>query len=453
MKNGVWDNFRIEKDSMGEVKVPRDVFWGAQTQRSLENFQAGPTLPLQFIYALAIVKRASALANKECSALSPEKAKLIVAACDEILSGTLGDQFPLKVYQTGSGTQTNMNVNEVIANYAGKTLHPNDDVNKSQSSNDAVPAAMHIASYQAIVKNVLPTITELRNTLNKKSKEFSAIVKVGRTHTMDAVPLTVGQEISGWVAQLDHAIITLKESLKDLLELPLGGTAIGTGLNTPKDFDKKAVAHIKKFTGIPFIVSANKFHQIAAHGALVKAHSALKNTALDLSLIANNIRLLASGPRTGIGEFILPENEPGSSIMPGKVNPTQAEALLQACIRVIGNDVAVSMGALQGEFQLNVAKPLIIATILESAEILSVTCKSFSNKCVNGMKVNKEIIKKHLDETLMLVTALTPHIGYDKAAEIAKKAHKENLTLKQSALSFGIKEKDFEAWVDPKKMV
>lgn len=456
--------YRIENDSMGEVKVPTDAYWGAQTQRSLSNFRAGSTLPLSFIYALAIAKRASAKANAKLGVLGARKASLIVKVCDEIIESRYDDQFPLKIFQTGSGTQTNMNLNEVIANRAhvigggkltdkSKILHPNDDVNKSQSSNDIVPVAMHIAAHQAIAQEVLPTLASLIKALKTKQKEFARIVKVGRTHMMDAVPLTVGQEISGWIAQLEHAKVTLQESLPYLLELPIGGTAIGTGLNTPRGFDKAAVKYIAQYTKSPFKVMPNKFHGIAAHGALVKASSALKITAVELTIVASNIRLLASGPRTGVSELILPAGEPGSSIMPGKVNPTQAEALIQACHLVIGNDMSVTLGATESYFQLNTAKPLIIASLLESADILAATVSSFTKNCVVGMKPNREVIKRNLDNTLMLVTALSPHIGYDKAAEISHKAHKENITLKEAALALGIKDTDFDRWVDPLKMI
>lgn len=456
--------FRSEEDSLGSVNVPADAYWGAQTQRSVENFQAGPQMPLAFIHALAVVKKACAQANLDCGVLSPEKAGFIAQVCDEIITDKLNDQFPVKVYQTGSGTQTNMNMNEVIANRAHvlsggtlkdkeKILHPNDDVNKSQSSNDVIPTTMHIASYIALRSGVVPAVGRLRDALADKSTQFADVIKSGRTHLMDAVPITVGQELSGWVAQLDHAITTLQESLAYLLELPIGGTAVGSELNAPKDFDQIVVQYIRAYTGIRFRVASNKFHEIAAHGALLKASGALKLSAIDLAVIANNIRLLASGPRTGIGEFILPANEPGSSIMPGKINPTQAEALMQACLKVIGNDSIVSLGGMSGEFQLNVAKPLIIASVLESANLLETTCNSFNDLCVQGITLNRDRIEEHLKQTLMLVTALTPHIGHDSAAKIAQKAQAENKTLKEAALALGIPEADFDTWVDPSKMI
>jgi fumarate hydratase class II len=458
--------YRFEKDTMGEVKVPIDRYWGAQTQRSYENFNIGGTrMPWEVIEALTLVKKAAALANADLGVLSREKADLIVRVCDEILEGKLRDEFPLVVWQTGSGTQTNMNVNEVIANRAHvlsggkltdpkKILHPNDDVNKSQSTNDAFPTAMHIAAYKMLVEHTIPALEKLRDALKKKSEEFAHIVKTGRTHLMDATPLTLGQEFSGYVSQLDHGIRALRNTLPHLLELPIGGTAVGTGLNAPKGFDKKAVEYISSFTGYPFVCAENKFEALSAHDGIVEASSALKTLAVSLMHIANNIRLLASGPRCGIGEIILPENEPGSSIMPGKVNPTQAEAMTMVCAQVIGCDTTITVSGMQGHFQLNVFMPVMIYNFLFAARILGDACHSFTDKAVVGIQANEKRIKEHLSNSLMLVTALSPHIGYDKTAQVAKKAHAEGITLKEAAVQLGyVTPEQFDEWVDPAKMI
>ncbi len=460
-------NYRIEKDTMGEVQVPADKYWGAQTERSRNNFKIGPeaSMPKEIIYAFAYLKKAAAHANYELGVLSAEKRDLISQVCDEILAGKLDDQFPLVIWQTGSGTQSNMNVNEVIAYRAHvlsggrltdekKVLHPNDDVNKSQSSNDTFPTAMHIATYKMVTEVTIPGIELLRNTLKAKSEEFHAIVKTGRTHFMDATPLTLGQEFSGYVQQLDNGIRALKNALEMVRELALGGTAVGTGLNTPKGYDLLVAKKIAEFTGLPFVTAPNKFEALAAHDAMVEMSGALKRVAVSLMKIANDIRMLSSGPRCGIGEIIIPDNEPGSSIMPGKVNPTQPEAMTMVAAQVIGNDVAVSIGGSNGHFELNVFKPVIAANVLQSARLIGDACVSFNHKCAVGIEPNYEVIKKHLDNSLMLVTALNPHIGYENAAKIAKKAHKENKTLKQAAVELGLlTAEQFDQWVKPEDMV
>jgi len=458
--------YRIERDTMGEVKVPSDKYWGAQTQRSKDNFKIGNQLmPKEIIYAFGILKKAAAMANYELGVLSEEKMKLICQVCDEILEGKLNDQFPLVVWQTGSGTQTNMNVNEVIANRGHvlkggklddvkKFLHPNDDVNKSQSSNDTFPTAMHIAAYKMVVENTIPKAEALMNTLKDKSEKFREVVKIGRTHLMDATPLTLGQEFSGYVSQIDHGLRAIKNSLKHLSELALGGSAVGTGLNVPKGYDKLVAKYISELTGLPFITAENKFESLASHDAVVEASGALKTLAVSLMKIANDIRLLASGPRSGIGEILLPENEPGSSIMPGKVNPTQAEALTMVCAQVVGNDTAITIGGMNGHFELNVFKPMIIFNFLNSARLLGDACESFNKNCAIGIEPNYPVIERHLENSLMLVTALNPHIGYENAAKIAKKAHKENKTLREAAMELGLlTSEQFDEWVNPKKMV
>lgn len=459
--------YRIERDTMGEVQVPAHVYWGAQTERSRNNFRIGPegSMPKEIIYAFAYLKKAAALANQELGVLSAEKATLIAKACDAILEGKLDDQFPLVIWQTGSGTQSNMNVNEVIANYAHvqaggkltdekKILHPNDDVNKSQSSNDTYPTAMHIAAYKMVVEVTIPGMELLANTLHEKAQAFKDIVKTGRTHFMDATPLTLGQEFSGYVQQIRNSIRAIKNALEMVRELALGGTAVGTGLNAPKGYDVLVAKKIAELTGYPFITAPNKFEALAAHDAMVELSGALKRSAVALMKIANDIRMLSSGPRCGIGEILIPDNEPGSSIMPGKVNPTQPEALTMVCCQVIGNDVAVSMGGSNGHFELNVFKPLIAYNVLQSARLLGDACVSFNNKCAVGIEPNLEVIQKHLENSLMLVTALNPHIGYENAAKIAKKAHKENKTLRQAALELGlVTNEQFDEWVNPKKMV
>jgi fumarate hydratase class II len=457
---------RIEKDTMGPIEVPGDKYWGAQTQRSRENFKIGGQLmPIEIIYAFAYLKKAAALANLDLGVLSAEKAGLIASVCDEIITGKLDSEFPLVIWQTGSGTQSNMNLNEVIANRAhvlkGNTLgegttfiHPNDDVNKSQSSNDTFPTAMHIAAYKMIVETTIPGVEILKNTLKKKSDSFMDIVKIGRTHWMDATPLTLGQEFSGYVSQLEHGIKALKNTLPHLSEIALGGTAVGTGINTPKGYSEKVASKIAELTGLPFITAANKYESLAAHDAIVEAHGALKTLAVSLTKIANDTRLLASGPRCGIGEIMIPENEPGSSIMPGKVNPTQVEALTMVCAQVLGNDVAINIGGMSGHFELNVYKPMMISNFLHSARLIGDACVSFEEHCARGIEPNLTNIKKNLDNSLMLVTSLNTHIGYDKAAQIAKKAHKEHLTLKQSAEALGyVSSEDFDKWVDPAKMI
>ncbi len=459
--------YRIEKDTMGPVEVPADKLWGAQTQRSRDNFKIGAagSMPLEIVYGFAYLKKAAAYTNSELGVLAEEKRDLIAQVCDEILAGKHDDQFPLVIWQTGSGTQSNMNVNEVIANRAHqiagktigegeKTIQPNDDVNKSQSSNDTFPTGMHIACYKKIVENTIPGVEQLRNTLHAKAVAFKDIVKIGRTHLMDATPLTIGQEFSGYVSQLDHGIIALKNTLAHLSELALGGTAVGTGLNTPVGYDVKVAEYIAQFTGLPFITAGNKFEALAAHDALVETHGALKQIAVSLNKIAHDIRMLASGPRSGIGELIIPANEPGSSIMPGKVNPTQAEAITMVCARVMGNDTTVTVGGMQGHFELNVFKPVMAAAVLESAQLIGDSCRSFEENCAAGIEPNHDKIKSLLDNSLMLVTALNTKIGYYKAAEIANKAHEEGSTLKEAALALGyVTSEEFDAWVKPEDMV
>ena len=460
--------FRIEKDTMGEVNVPSDVYYGAQTQRSIDNFKIAQDIsrmPKEIIRAFAYLKKAAALTNFDAGILSEEKTKLIGQVSDEILEGSLDAYFPLVVWQTGSGTQSNMNVNEVIA-YRGhvlrggslkdkeKFLHPNDDVNKSQSSNDTFPTAMHIAAYKVLVEVTIPGIEKLRNTLAAKSKEYMQVVKIGRTHFMDATPLTLGQEFSGYVSQLDHGLKAIKNTLPHLSELALGGTAVGTGINTPENYSENVAAHIARLTGLPFVTAKNKFEALAAHDAIVESHGALKTVAASLMKIANDIRIMASGPRSGIGELFIPDNEPGSSIMPGKVNPTQCEALTMICAQVLGNDVAINIGGALGNFELNVFKPMMIYNFLLSARLLGDGCVSFNDKCAVGIRPIEENIRKHLNNSLMLVTALNPKIGYYKAAEIAQKAHLEGTTLKEMAISLGyLSPSEFDEWVDPKKMV
>ncbi|MEI7727126.1 MAG: class II fumarate hydratase [Bacteroidota bacterium] len=459
---------RIEKDTMGPIEVAMDKYWGAQTQRSLTNFKIGEpgSMPIEMIRGMAVLKKAAAMVNADLGVLGAEKKDLIVKVCDEILEGKHDDQFPLVIWQTGSGTQTNMNLNEVIANRAhvlhggelggeGKTvIHPNDDVNKSQSSNDTFPAAMSIAAYKMVVGTTIPGVELLRNMLAKKSEEFNEIVKTGRTHLMDATPLTLGQEFSGYVSQLEHGLKALKNTLPHLAELALGGTAVGTGLNAPKGYDVLVAKKIADLTGLPFVTAANKFESLSAHDAMVETSGALKTLAVSLMHIASNIRLLSSGPRCGIGELMLPENEPGSSIMPGKVNPTQPEAMTMVCAQVLGNDVAINIGGISGHFQLNVFKPLMISNLLMSARLLGDACVSFTDNCAVGIQPNMAAINKNLENSLMLVTALNPMIGYDNSAKIAKKAHQEHKTLRQAAMESGlISEEDFNRAVDPKKMV
>lgn len=460
-------SFRIEKDTMGEVSVPMNAIYGAQTQRSIDNFKIAQDInrmPKEIIEAFAYLKKAAAITNYEAKVLPKEKCELIGVVCDEILAGKHADAFPLVVWQTGSGTQSNMNVNEVIA-YRGhvlkggklkdkdKFLHPNDDVNKSQSSNDTFPTAMHIAAYKMLMETTIPGITKLRNTFDKKSKKFMNVVKIGRTHFMDATPLTVGQEFSGYVSQLDHGLKAIKNSLAHLSELALGGTAVGTGINTPKNYAKNVAKHIAKLTKLPFVTAENKFESLAAHDAIVEAHGALKTVAVSLMKIANDIRMLSSGPRSGIGELFIPDNEPGSSIMPGKVNPTQCEALTMIAAQVMGNDVAIGVGGSMGHFELNVFKPMMIYNFLHSARLIGEGCVSFNDKCAVGIEPIKANIKKHVDNSLMLVTALNTKIGYYKSAEIAQKAHKEGTTLKQMAVKLGyVTEKEFDAWVKPEDM-
>ena len=458
--------YRIEKDSLGPVQVPADVYWGAQTQRSKDNFKiGGHKMPIEVIRAFAILKKAAAQANVDLGVLPKNKASLIAKVCDEILKGQLDDQFPLVVWQTGSGTQSNMNLNEVIANRAHvmnggklddakKVLHPNDDVNKSQSSNDTFPTAMSIAAYSYLVEHTIPALKLLHTALDTKAKAFKKIVKIGRTHLMDATPLTLGQEFSGYASQVEHGIKAISNTLPHLAELALGGTAVGTGLNAPKGYDKIVAAKIATLTGHPFVTAKNKFESLAAHDAIVASHGALKSVAVSLNKIANDIRLLASGPRSGIGEINIPSNEPGSSIMPGKVNPTQSEAMTMAMAQVVGNDVAISIGGMQGHFELNVFKPVIIFNFLTSARLIADCCHSFVEHCVDGIEANTSRIKMHVDNSLMLVTALNTHIGYDKAAEIAKKAHKEDKTLKQAALALGyLTAAEFDKWVKAEDMV
>ena len=459
--------FRIEKDTLGEVKVPAGKYWGPQTERSRTNFKIGPqaSMPIEIIHAFAILKKAAALTNYDLGVLEKEKADLIASVCDEILVGKLDDQFPLVIWQTGSGTQSNMNVNEVIANRGHvlkggsltdtkKILHPNDDVNKSQSSNDTFPTAMHIAACKVTMEVTIPGIKKLRDSLLEKVNEFKDIVKTGRTHFMDATPLTLGQEFSGYVRQLDKGIHAINSALESVAEIALGGTAVGTGLNTPKGYAKAVAKKIADLTGFPFVSAPNKFEALAAHDAMVELSGAFRRVAVSLMKIGNDIRMLGSGPRCGIGELKLPANEPGSSIMPGKVNPTQAEALTMVSAQVMGNDVAVGIGGSNGQFELNVFKPLIAANVLQSARLIGDACVSFSENCVDGIKPHFQIIEKHLENSLMLVTSLNTHIGYSKAAEIAKKAYNENLTLKEAAFSLGyVSPEDFDKWVDPQKMV
>jgi fumarate hydratase class II len=457
--------YRIEYDTLGEVSVPEDKLWGAQTQRSLQNFRiGGHRMPKEVIYALAIAKKAAALTNADLGVLPTEKAQMIADACDEILTGTLDEHFPLVVWQTGSGTQTNMNVNEVIANRANqklgqplgakKPIHPNDDVNKSQSSNDVFPAAMHIAAYLAVRDQLLPALDKLATALAGKAQAFAGIIKVGRTHLMDAVPMRLGQEFSGYHHQVQSARAEVAHALNEVRELALGGTAVGTGLNAPKGFAEKVAAKIAELTGAPFVSAPNKFAALAAHDALVSLSGALKRTAAALMKIANDIRLLGSGPRAGLAELNLPENEPGSSIMPGKVNPTQSEAMTMVCCQVIGNDAAITCGGFQGHLELNVFKPLIIHNLLESAHLLADACHSFVDNCVVGIQPNEAAIQRHLDRSLMMVTALNPIIGYEKAAKIAQKAHKEDKTLKEAALELGyLTAEEFDRHVRPEGMV
>ena len=460
-------SYRIEKDTIGEIKVASDKYWGAQTERSRNNFKIGPagSMPIEIIHAFAVLKKAAAITNSKLGVLEENKMKLISEVCNEILEGKLDDQFPLVVWQTGSGTQSNMNVNEVIANRAhvisggkldseSKVLQANDDVNKSQSSNDTFPTAMHIASYKVIVENTIPGIEKLRDTLFEKSKKFMDVVKIGRTHLMDATPLTIGQEFSGYISQLNHGLKALKNTLEHLSELALGGTAVGTGLNTPKGYSEEVASQIASISGLPFISAENKFEALAAHDAMVETHGALKQIAVSLNKIANDIRLLASGPRSGIGELIIPANEPGSSIMPGKVNPTQCEALTMVCAQVMGNDVALSVGGTQGHYELNVFKPMIARNLIESAQLLGDACVSFNNHCATGIEPNYKNIDKLLNNSLMLVTALNTKIGYYKAAEIANTAHKNGTTLKEEAINLGyVTAEEYDSWVDPKKMI
>ncbi|EMS31197.1 Fumarate hydratase class II [Mariniradius saccharolyticus AK6] len=453
---------------MGPVEVPADKYWGAQTQRSINNFKIGGEknrMPIEIVRAFAILKKSAALANAELGVLEQDKAKIISQVCDEILAGKHDDQFPLVIWQTGSGTQSNMNANEVIAyrahvilggslEDAKKKIHPNDDVNKSQSSNDTFPTAMHIAAYKMVVETTIPGVELLRNTLKAKSEEFMGVVKIGRTHFMDATPLTLGQEFSGYVAQLDHGLRALRNALPHLTELALGGTAVGTGLNTPKGYSELVAKKIAELSGHPFITAPNKFEALAAHDAIVEAHGAIKQLAVSLMKIANDIRMLSSGPRSGIGEILIPENEPGSSIMPGKVNPTQIEAMTMVAAQVMGNDVAIGIGGSNGHFELNVFKPMIIANFLQSARLIGDACVSFNDNCAVGIEPNHAMIKRHLENSLMLVTALNPHIGYENAAAIAKKAHKEGTSLREAALALGLlTNEQFDAWVRPEDMI
>jgi len=460
-------SFRTEHDTMGPVEVPAERYWGAQTERSRNNFKIGlpASMPLEVINAFATLKKAAAQANCELGVLSEEKRDLISRVCDEVLNGSLDAEFPLVIWQTGSGTQSNMNVNEVISNRAhvlsgnklgeGKNfIHPNDDVNKSQSSNDTFPTALNIAAYQTIVAYSIPGVTRLKDTLKAKSIEFMHLIKIGRTHLMDATPLTLGQEISGYVSQLEHGLKALQNTLDHLSELALGGTAVGTGINTPAGYDVKVAAWIAHFTGIPFKTAPNKFEALASHDAVVETHGALRQIAISLMKIANDIRMLASGPRSGIGELLIPENEPGSSIMPGKVNPTQCEALTMVCAQVIGNDVTIGIGAMSGQYELNVFKPVIAANIIQSARLLGDACTSFDEHCATGIQPNYPVLQRNLENSLMLVTALNPHIGYENAAKIAKKAHKEGTSLRESALALGlVTNEQFNEWVKPESMI
>ncbi|MEE3061189.1 MAG: class II fumarate hydratase [Verrucomicrobiota bacterium] len=460
------ESFRVEKDTMGEVRVPSSAYWGAQTQRSRDNFKIGQTatMPLEIVYGFAYLKKAAAHANHDLGVLPLQKKNLISQVCDEILAGDHDDQFPLVVWQTGSGTQSNMNVNEVIANRGHvlnggqledkeKILHPNDDSNKSQSSNDTFPTGMHIAAYKMLMEISIPGIEQIRATLKAKSDEFMNVVKIGRTHLMDATPLTLGQEFSGYVSQLDHGLKALKGTLSHLSELALGGTAVGTGINAPQGYAELVASKIAEFTGLPFISAENKFEALAAHDAMVESHGALKQLAVSLNKIANDIRLLASGPRSGIGEISIPSNEPGSSIMPGKVNPTQCEALTMVCAQVVGNDVAISVGGMQGHYELNVFKPVIAANFLQSARLLGDACVSFDQNCASGIEPHHHNLKKNLENSLMLVTALNTKIGYEKAAKIAKTAHENGTTLKEEASNLGfLTEDEFDQWVKPEEM-
>ena len=459
--------YREEKDTMGKVKVPADKLWGAQTERSRNNFKIGnvASMPIEVIYGFAYLKKAAAFTNCQLGVLSSEKRDLIAQVCDEILNGIHNDQFPLVIWQTGSGTQSNMNVNEVIANRAhqldGKVLgegekiiQPNDDVNKSQSSNDTFPTGMHIAAYKTIVRTTIPGIQKLRDTLQKKSEAFEKVVKIGRTHLMDATPLTLGQEFSGYVSQLDHGLKALNNTLEHLSELALGGTAVGTGLNTPNGYSELVAEYIAKFTELPFITAPNKFEALAAHDAIVETHGALKQLAVSLNKIANDIRMMASGPRSGIGEITIPANEPGSSIMPGKVNPTQCEAITMVCAQIMGNDVAITIGGTQGHYELNVFKPMMAANFLQSAQLLGDAAISFETHCASGIEPNHDVIEKLLNNSLMLITALNTKIGYYKAAEIANTAHANGTTLKEEAIRLGyVPEEEYDNWVDPKKMI
>ena len=458
--------YRTEKDTLGNVQVPADVYWGAQTERSRSNFKIGPSasMPIEIVQGFAYLKKSAAFTNHELGVLDLSKRDLIAQVCDEILEGKLDDQFPLVIWQTGSGTQSNMNVNEVIANRAhvlagntlgegDKTLAPNDDVNKSQSSNDTFPTGMHIAAYKKIIDNTIPGITQLRNALDAKAKAFKAVVKIGRTHLMDATPLTLGQEFSGYVSQLDHGLAALNFTLKHLSEVALGGTAVGTGINTPKGYSELVAKYIAEFTELPFITAHNKFEALAAHDAIVETHGALKQIAVSLNKIANDVRMLSSGPRSGIGEIIIPANEPGSSIMPGKVNPTQCEAITMVCAQVMGNDVTISVAGTQGHYELNVFKPVMAANIIQSAQLIGDACVSFTVNCVDGIEPNHKRIDELVNNSLMLVTALNTKIGYYKAAEIANKAHEEGTTLKASAVSLGyVTSEEFDAWVKPEDM-
>ncbi|REE00434.1 class II fumarate hydratase [Marinoscillum furvescens] len=461
-------DFRIERDTMGEVKVPADKYWGAQTQRSRENFKIGGStmqMPLEIIKAFAILKKSAAQTNQELGVLDKQKSDLIAQVCDEILEGKHDDQFPLVVWQTGSGTQSNMNCNEVIANRAHvlnggsltdekKFVHPNDDVNKSQSSNDTFPTAMHIASYKLLVSETIPKVKKLRDTLKAKSDAFQDVVKIGRTHFMDATPLSLGQEFSGYVSQLDHGLKALENTFAHLSELALGGTAVGTGLNTPAGYSELVAKKIADNSGLPFITAENKFEALAAHDAMVETHGALKQLAVSLMKIGNDIRMLCSGPRSGIGEITIPENEPGSSIMPGKVNPTQCEALTMVCAQVVGNDVAVSAGGMYGQFELNVFKPMMVYNVLTSARLIGDACESFNDNCAVGIEPNYPVIKEKLENSLMLVTALNTHIGYENAAKIAKKAHKEGTTLREAAIALDLlTSEQFDEWVKPEDMI
>ncbi|MBA4300018.1 fumarase, class II [Algoriphagus alkaliphilus] len=461
-------SIRIEKDTMGPVEVPADKYWGAQTQRSINNFKIGGEknrMPIEIIRAFALLKKAAALTNAELGVLEQDKADIIGKVCDEILTGQHDEQFPLVVWQTGSGTQSNMNSNEVIAyrahvllggslEDAKKKIHPNDDVNKSQSSNDTYPTAMHIAAYQMVVENTIPGVQKLRDTLAEKSEAFRGVVKIGRTHFMDATPLTLGQEFSGYVAQLDHGLRALKNTLSHLSELALGGTAVGTGLNTPQGYSELVAKKIAELSGLPFVTAPNKFEALAAHDGMVEAHGALKQVAVSLMKIANDIRMLSSGPRSGIGEILIPENEPGSSIMPGKVNPTQVEAITMVAAQVMGNDVAISIGGSLGHFELNVFKPLIAANFLQSARLIGDACVSFNDNCAIGIEPNMAMIQRHLENSLMLVTSLNPYIGYENAAAIAKKAHKEGTSLREAAIALNLlTSAQFDEWVKPEEMI